>query len=186
MRGMKLFFLFACALPLLPLLARSRESDPQRSVALFRETLKVFRHPRCLNCHPSGDQPTQGNDMHPHIMNVQRGLDDRGFVALRCATCHGTQNFNLDARHGVPGAPKWAVAPREMAWQGLSDRELCLALKDPRKTHKTMEEMIEHNAHDKLVGWGWHPGAGREPAPGTQEEFGKLFAEWVATGAVCP
>jgi hypothetical protein len=41
-------------------------------------------------------------------------------------------------------------------------------------------------AEDPLVAWGWTPGAGREPAPGTQEVFGRLIAEWVATGAACP
>ena len=36
------------------------------------------------------------------------------------------------------------------------------------------------------MGWGWEPGAGREPAPGSQESFCDLIAAWVATGAVCP
>ena len=41
-------------------------------------------------------------------------------------------------------------------------------------------------AHDDLVGWGWHPGDGREPAPGTQAAFGALIKYWVDTGAACP
>ena len=41
-------------------------------------------------------------------------------------------------------------------------------------------------ANDSLVGWGWHPGEGREPVPGTQEAFGELIRYWVETGAVCP
>ncbi len=74
-----------------------------------------------------------------------------------------------------------------MAWQGLSDGELCRVLKDPAKNHgMSLAKLVEHNAKDPLVGWAWHPGEGREPAPGTQEEFGKLVAEWVATGAKCP
>ena len=44
----------------------------------------------------------------------------------------------------------------------------------------------EHNAEDGLVGWGWHPGEGREPAPGSQEIFGELTKAWIETGAACP
>jgi hypothetical protein len=41
-------------------------------------------------------------------------------------------------------------------------------------------------AEDSLVGWGWLPGTGRQPAPGTQKEFGELIKAWVETGAACP
>lgn len=162
------------------------ETDAERkrhSLQMFDKAAQVFMHPRCLNCHPAGDAPTQGMDMHVHQMNVKRGKDDHGAVAMKCATCHQTHN-NEDS--GVPGAPTWALAPKSMAWQGLSKRELCLALKDPKKTHKTMDEMIEHNAHDKLVAWGWNPGKGRQPVPFTQEEFGYYFEQWVKSGAACP
>ena len=49
-----------------------------------------------------------------------------------------------------------------------------------------MDELIHHMAEDSLVGWGWHPGVGREPAPGTQKEFGELIKAWVETGGACP
>src|SRR5665647_168089 len=39
---------------------------PTRSRALFSEAAKVIMNPRCMNCHPASDRPTQGNDMHPH------------------------------------------------------------------------------------------------------------------------
>jgi hypothetical protein len=39
---------------------------------------------------------------------------------------------------------------------------------------------------DHLVGWAWHPGEGRRPAPGTQDVFGDLIGAWIATGAECP
>jgi hypothetical protein len=39
---------------------------------------------------------------------------------------------------------------------------------------------------DTLVGWAWHPGAGRTPAPGTQAQFGALIDAWIASGAACP
>src|ERR1700732_5062389 len=44
-----------------------------RSRALFTEAAKVIMSPRCMNCHPAGDRPTQGNDMHAHVPQVTRG-----------------------------------------------------------------------------------------------------------------
>jgi hypothetical protein len=160
--------------------------DPNReaSVTYFRQMATVLQHPRCLNCHPQGDRPTQGLDLHLHIMNVRRGADDHGAVGLRCAACHGSEN-NLVS--GVPGAPNWGLAPRSMGWVGLSLRDLCLAVKDPKKNHgKTLEQLITHNAEEKLVSWAWHPGPGREPAPGTQAAFADYTRKWVETGAGCP
>ena len=37
----------------------------ERSRALFVEAGRVLQHPRCLNCHPVGERPTQGSDGHP-------------------------------------------------------------------------------------------------------------------------
>jgi hypothetical protein len=55
-----------------------------------------------------------------------------------------------------------------------------------RNGHRTLAELHEHMAEDRLVGWGWHPGAGRQPAPGTQRIFGALVQAWIDAGAVCP
>lgn len=160
-------------------------TDPKgRSVALFTEVNRVLTHPRCLNCHPSGDSPLQGMDSHLHDPPVTRGHDDHGVVGMQCTTCHQEQNVTLTR---VPGAPKWHVAPIEMAWVGKTPREICEQLKDPaRNGGKTLHEIVEHIAHDELVAWGWAPGAGREPAPGTQRRAGELAAAWVAAGAHCP
>lgn len=74
-----------------------------------------------------------------------------------------------------------------MAWEGKSLGEICEQIKDPKRNDgKTMEQLVHRMAEDSLVGWGWNPGAGREPAPGTQEEFGALVAAWVESGAACP
>ena len=74
-----------------------------------------------------------------------------------------------------------------MAWQGRSLGEICEQIKDTdRNGGKTLAELIEHMAEDDLVGWGWNPGEGREPVPGTQEAFGDLYKAWAATGAHCP
>jgi mono/diheme cytochrome c family protein len=156
----------------------------ERSRALFVEAARVFTHPRCINCHPSGDTPHQGMEMVLHDPPVVRGPKDSGVPGMECATCHQDRNQELTR---VPGAPKWQLAPIELAWVGQSVAHICNVMKDPeRNGHKTLAQIVEHNAHDQLVAWGWHPGADREPAPGTQEQLGALIAAWVDTGAECP
>src|SRR3954469_2549621 len=50
----------------------STGDQPARSRALFTEAAKVITSPRCMNCHPAGDRPTQANDKHPHMPPVAR------------------------------------------------------------------------------------------------------------------
>ncbi len=74
-----------------------------------------------------------------------------------------------------------------MGWQGLSTGDICRQLKDPaRNGNRNLQKIHDHMALDTLVGWAWHPGAGRKPAPGTQKAFGELIAAWIETGAACP
>lgn len=155
-----------------------------RSRALFLEASRVLMHPRCVNCHPDGDVPHQGMELALHDPPVQRGEASRGVAGMECSSCHQDRNQALTR---VPGAPGWHLAPIEAAWVGKSAADICHQLKDPsRNGGKSLEKIVQHNAHDELVGWGWAPGAGREPAPGTQEQFGAIVAAWVETGAECP
>ncbi len=159
-------------------------AEQQRSAALFVEAGKVLQHPRCLNCHPTGDRPGQGEDGHPHQPAVGRGPDGQGVAGLRCAVCHQATNYDAT---GMPGHPNWHLAPAVMGWQGRSLAEICAQIKDPaRNGGRSLTEIVEHMSHDSLVGWAWSPGRGREPAPGTQETFGALIKAWGHTGAVCP
>lgn len=158
--------------------------EAERSRALYGEMSKVIFHPRCLNCHPPDDTPRQRNDLRLHDPPVVRGPDDHGAPGMECTSCH--QDHNLDYAR-VPGAPHWALAPIEMAWIGRTPGEVCEQIKDPaRNGGKSLAELAHHMGRDELVGWGWHPGADREPAPGTQEAFGALVDAWIATGAACP
>ncbi|QJR79371.1 Isoquinoline 1-oxidoreductase subunit [Alteromonas pelagimontana] len=162
-----------------------------RAQAMFEEIGKVIQHPRCLNCHPADNHPLQGMDMKIHEPLVFRGLGNFGVPGMECNTCHGANNVEIIAQaddiKSIPGNPKWHLAPLEMAWVGKSLGEICQQLKDKeRNGGKTMAEMIHHMAEDDLVGWGWYPGKGREPVPGTQKAFGKLFKAWVDNGAHCP
>jgi hypothetical protein len=155
-----------------------------RALALFQEMGKVLQHPRCLNCHPAGESPTQTEAMRAHQPLVVRGAGGRGAAGLHCMACHHEQNFDI-AR--VPGDPKWALAPASMAWQGKSLAQICTQLKDRRRNGgKDLAALQAHMAHDELVGWGWHPGADRVPAPGTQAIFGDLVTAWIEAGASCP
>ena len=163
----------------------SNLSDPAaRSAALFTEATKVLSSPRCVNCHPAGDRPLQGDAQRLHQPPVERGGDGFGTAAMRCSMCH--QNANFDPA-GMPGHAHWHLAPREMAWQNKTAAEICAQLKDPaRNGGRSLDDVATHIATDSLVGWAWAPGFGRAPAPGTQAQLGALIKAWIQTGAVCP
>jgi hypothetical protein len=160
-------------------------ADPAaRSAALFTELGKVLTSPRCVNCHPAGDHPRQGEHGRLHQPPVERGADGHGLPAMRCNSCHQQANFDPGR---VPGNPEWHLAPREMAWEGKTLAEICAQIKDPaRNGGRKVEDLIHHIADDTLVGWAWAPGYGRQPAPGTQKQAGALVEAWVKTGAACP
>jgi hypothetical protein len=161
-----------------------------RSRAIFTEAAKVITSPRCLNCHPAGDRPTQANDLHAHMPPVARGENGVGVPGNTCAACHTDRNFALQERasyRSIPGHPRWGLAPSEMAWQGKSISDICRQLKDPsRNGGRDLALLHEHAANDDLIAWGWQPGEGRDPAPGTQKIFGALIEAWIETGAECP
>src|SRR4249919_2013113 len=60
------------------------EAAYKASQEAFLDVYKVLMSPRCMNCHPAGDIPLQGDDSHQHTMNVQRGVDGKGMYALKC------------------------------------------------------------------------------------------------------
>jgi hypothetical protein len=161
-----------------------------RSRAIFSEMARVITSPRCMNCHPATDRPTQGQNMHPHMPFAGRGEGGVGVAGNQCRECHGDANFTLQegaSYQSIPGHPRWGLAPIEMAWQGKTLAEICHQLKDPeRNGGRSLALLQDHAAHDDLVSWGWHPGDGREPAPGTQELFGRLVQAWIDSGADCP
>jgi hypothetical protein len=166
--------------------------DPNaRSRALFTEAAKVITHPRCMNCHPAGDSPLQGNDQHQHMPPTWRGEAGAGVAGAPCSSCHTEKNFTLVGTsatyHSIPGNPRWGLARIEMAWEGKSIHDICEQIKDQKRNGgRTLALLQDHFAHDDLVAWGWNPGEGREPAPGTQAQLGELVQAWIDTGAQCP
>ncbi|KIC94984.1 hypothetical protein [Flavihumibacter solisilvae] len=161
--------------------------DERISKEAFLEVYKVLMSPRCMNCHPKGDVPLQGDDSHLHTMGVTRGDDGKGVSAMKCSNCH--QATNTPGLNQPPGNPTWHLPPADMkmVFEGKSPRELAAQLKNKDLNgHKTMAQLIEHVSHDKLVLWGWDPGEGRTLPPLQHVEFVRQFKLWVDKGAVLP
>src|SRR2546426_2464039 len=155
--------------------------------ALFVEFVSVLRHPRCMNCHSRGDFPRQGDDGHPHTMNVRRGPEGHGVTAEKCSTCH--QDHNLAGADMPPGAPNWGLPPptMPMIWQGLTDGQICRAIKDSKQNkNRNLKQLVEHLTEDKLVAWAWDPGEGRDSVRMSHDEFSAKVKRWAEGGAACP
>ncbi len=164
--------------------SQTRATSQAESLAAWEKIATVLQHPRCLNCHQL-NWPLQGDARRPHIPHVVRGPDNHGVSAMRCGNCHNEMGNNAASR--TPGAPHWALAPVSMLWQGLSVGDLCRMLKNPALNGKrSPEALVEHMESDRLVGWGWDPGPGREPVPIPRKEFVDLMKVWVAGGTACP
>jgi mono/diheme cytochrome c family protein len=163
------------------------QRDDAGARAAFLAAYKVLMHPRCMNCHPAGDVPLQGDDSRPHAQNIKRGADGKGKYALKCANCH--QETNLPGENMPPGNPNWHLPPARMrmVFEGKTPGELARQLKDPKRNGgKTLEQLVHHVSEDKLVLWGWDPGDGRTKPPLSHDEFARKMREWVDKGAAAP
>ena len=155
----------------------------------YHTMMQVLTHERCLNCHPSDNVPKQGDDSNPHYFGMSRGADNNGFEATNCATCHQKEN---NAYSGVPGAPHWALAPKSMAWEGLSATEIAKAMLDKSKNgNRSHEDLLHHLTADELVLWAFRPGVDSEGQPRTkppisEDSYKTAVKEWFANGAVIP
>jgi mono/diheme cytochrome c family protein len=167
--------------------ATPEAQDDAAARAAFLAAYPVFMHPRCMNCHPSGDEPLQGDDSHPHAQNVKRGPDGKGLYALKCANCH--QDANLPGENMPPGNPNWHLPPptMRMVFQGKTPSELARQLKDPRLNGgRSLEQIVQHVSADKLVMAAWNPGDGRTLPPLSHDEFARKVREWADNGAAAP
>jgi hypothetical protein len=160
--------------------------DSIASVRAFEDVYKVLMSPRCMNCHPSGDIPLQGDDNHLHTMFPKRGKDGKGLYAMKCSNCH--QPANTPGIHTPPGAPEWHLPPSnmKMVFQGKTPRELALQIVDlKRNGNKNKQQLLDH-AKDGLVKAGWNMGEGRKAPPLSYDEFVKVWNTWIETGAYAP
>jgi hypothetical protein len=167
--------------------AATAETPAAEGARAFADVARVLQSPRCQNCHPAGQRPLQGDRGRPHAMNISRASVDAG---LTCQACHQTRNVeSLGLFKGPPGAPKWALPPRDMpmVFEGKTPRALCEQLKDPAQNGRhTLDELLEHVSHDGLVLWGWSPGGKRTVPPLTHAKFVAAFRTWVQSGGACP
>jgi hypothetical protein len=166
--------------------AAESKSDSEN---LFMQMHQVLIHPRCLNCHPKGDSPRQGDRARLHVPPMARGPHDNGPAGMHCDTCHQRANF---AASGVPGAPAWHLAPLAMAWEDRTPGEICRQMLDRRRNgNKSLAQIVEHLTEDELVAWGWNPGIdvtgrARQPVPIAKPEFNRIVHAWARSGAACP
>ena len=160
--------------------------DSVESVKAFMDVYQVLMSPRCMNCHPAGDVPLQGDDNHLHAMLPRRGKDGKGVYAMKCQNCH--QPENTPGLHKPPGNPKWQLPPADMkmVFQGKSAHDLALQIMDHNKNgHKNKEQLLEH-ARDTLVKAGWSMGEGRPAPPLAYNDFLKAWDTWIETGGYAP
>ena len=102
--------------------------DSVVSVRAFMDVYKVLMSPRCMNCHPSGDVPFQGDDNHLDTMLPRRGKDGKGIYAMKCSNCH--QPTNLEGLNKPPGHPNWHLPPAnmKMVFEGRTPHQLAKQL----------------------------------------------------------
>ena len=153
----------------------------------FVEVVKVLQSPRCMNCHPSGDRPLQGDDNHLHAQNVSRKTIAAG---VPCSTCHQGHNADtIGVVNGPPGAPGWNLPPADMpmVFQGKTATQICEQMKDPKQNNgKSLAQLLEHASSDPIVLWGWQPGTKRTLPPLSHDAFVAAFKAWVDSDAACP
>lgn len=162
------------------------KKDSVESVKAFMKVYKVLMSPRCMNCHPAGDAPLQGDDSHIHTMDVVRGPDGKGMYAAKCSNCH--QPTNVPGQHTPPGNPKWQLPPSDMkmVFQGKTARQLALQIMNYNMNgHKNKEQLIEH-ARDTLVKAAWDMGEGRVPPPMSYTAFVNVWDTWIKKGGYAP
>jgi hypothetical protein len=162
------------------------KKDSVTSVRAFKQVYRVLMSARCMNCHPAGNIPLQGDDSHLHTMSPQRGIDGKGLYAMKCSNCH--QATNTPGLHTPPGNPNWHLPPADMkmVFQGRTPHQLAKQLIDPKRNgNKDMKKLIAH-ADDGLVLAAWNPGEGRTLPPMSHDAFKKAWVTWLITGAYAP
>jgi len=164
-------------------------TDQLESEEAFNTMMDVISHPRCVNCHPNDNVPKRGMEGTPHPYGRDGATSDLSFDALLCASCHKEEN---DDYAGQPGAPHWGLAPKSMAWEGLTRLEIARSMMNPENNgNRSPEETLEHLTEDELVLWAFNPGlhpdgTPREKPPVSEEEYVAAVKKWFEKGAVIP
>jgi len=151
-------------------------------LAAFADIYAVATHPRCLNCHPDGDAPLQGDDSQPHIYGITRFSPLDG---VHCSLCHAPSAVGDGQAPLPPADALWSMPPRAMAFENRSPAELCAQLKDPAANgRRGFGGLAHHIEKDHLLITSWH--SGRSTPPITHPELVERFEIWGAAGGPCP
>ncbi|SHJ06169.1 hypothetical protein [Wenxinia saemankumensis] len=201
MRRLALACLLLLAAPALAqdvVLPEAGSVSREEGLAAFDRIHAVVSSPRCANCHvgpdniPRWDGLGLGEDV-PHGMNVTAGDSRIGVETLLCSTCHRTVEDGPIAERGAPPhvTTDWRLAPVEMQWHGRTAEEICAQLSDPdtnggRDWIELAEHLDEDGGHGGFIAFGFDPGPGRAPAPGTLQEHIDDMLTWGAAGQPCP
>ena len=151
--------------------------DPaQRSRAHLRRDRKGA-DPSALHELPSCRRPAAAGRRSPSSISRRPGA--RTCLRRQLARpATPIANFTLhDARVISRASPAIrAGSSRRCRWPGKASRSARFAGRSRTRTRNGGRDLAllqEHIAKDDLVAWGWNPGAGREPAPGSQELAGQ-------------
>jgi hypothetical protein len=166
---------------------QEKQVNAQKGLEAFQKIHQVFTQRRCTNCHSSTQQPLVGDRGKKHPMYIHSNST--------CVTCH--QVTNSPQKYGPPGAPHWSMPSSAKAFSTkTSPKTLCNIIKDPEKNFfesgprvkqpRNLDDLFTHLQTDTLVKWSWDPGPGRQPAPGTHQQFVSLIKTWIEGGAPCP
>ena len=173
----------------LPLVHTVEQPTDQEDEVAFDKVMQVLMHKRCVNCHPAGDTPRQGEDSHLHNFDIQRGATGEGLQGYTCNTCHQSENNDYS---GVPGAPHWALAPASMVWEGKTRVEIATQMMDrARNGGRSPQAILEHLTEHELVLWAWEPGVDaegnpRETPPVSKDDYIAAVKQWISGGAIIP
>lgn len=169
----------------------------EAGLAAWERIHAVASHPRCANCHvdeagiPMWTGPSFA-DPGPHGMNIAAGESRIGAETLPCASCHVTSTLPNDRPHAAPRTGlDWQLAPVEFTWFGRTSEEICAQMRDPdRNGGRDGAALVEHILHDAevmgFIVWGFEPGPGREPAPGSLQQHLDDMVTWTTAGLPCP
>ncbi|MEO0697097.1 MAG: hypothetical protein AAFY84_13470 [Pseudomonadota bacterium] len=181
------------------LVVNTPETPPstEEGLAAWARIYEVTSHPRCSNCHtgeanvPMWSGPSYG-ETRPHGMLINGGESRIGIETLPCSTCHMESTAPNTVPHAPPhaGLP-WMLAPVAFVWFGQDSQTICTQMSDPtRNGGRDGDGLVEHIIHDAeikaFITWGFNPGGGREPAPGTMQAHLDDMVTWTSAGMPCP
>lgn len=184
MRGLAALLVFAS----LPFGALAQSEG----AAAWERIYDVASHPRCTNCHvgesgrPAWDDLGYGKE-RLHGMNIVAGESRIGAESIPCRVCHISAEGANAVPHAAPQIDEaWRLPPVELAWRGKTSVEVCEQLRDPETNDGfDMAELVEHVRTSAFVSYGFTPGAGRTPAPGSPEILAQDLQIWAAAGTPC-